>query len=219
MSSAFTGTKAAAGGLAGSGLMLAARYGIARGLFSNEAGMGSAPIIAAAARSRNPVRQALIASTATFWDTVVVCLITGLVLVSSLLKGGLPTESVSGGELTSLAFSRIPYLGRPILIFGIITFAYATILGWSYYGERCLEYLFGKISLFPYRFLWILVLVFAPVVRLELVWSISDALNALMAIPNLAAVLLLSGTVSRDTCYYLTHLDEPDPTPVPVRRR
>lgn len=219
VSSAFTGTKAAAGGLAGSGLMLAARYGIARGLFSNEAGMGSAPIIAAAARSRNPVRQALIASTATFWDTVVVCLITGLVLVSSLLKGGLPTESVSGGELTSLAFSRIPYLGRPILIFGIITFAYATILGWSYYGERCLEYLFGKISLFPYRFLWILVLVFAPVVRLELVWSISDALNALMAIPNLAAVLLLSGTVSRDTCYYLKHLDEPDPTPVPVRRR
>lgn len=220
LSSAFTRTDAVTGGLAGSGIMLAARYGIARGLFSNEAGMGSAPIIAAAARSRNPVRQALIASTATFWDTVVVCLITGLVLVSSLLRGGTAKITpLSGGELTSIAFSQIPYLGRPILIFGIITFAYATILGWSYYGERCLEYLFGKISLFPYRFLWILVLVFAPVVRLDLVWSISDALNALMALPNLIALLLLSNVISRDTRYYLKHLDETDPAPIPVWRR
>ena len=201
-------------------LMVAARYGIARGLFTNEAGMGSAPIIAAAARTRNPVRQALIASTATFWDTVVVCLITGLVLVSSILRGGsVPWDTLSGGELTTAAFSQIPYIGRPILIFGIITFAYATILGWSYYGERCLEYLFGKISLFPYRFLWILVLVFAPVVQLELVWSISDTLNALMAVPNLLAVLLLSGTIARDTRYYLRHLDERDDSLIPLRRK
>lgn len=212
LSSAFGSGRALGGGLAGSGMMLAARYGIARGLFTNEAGMGSAPIIAAAARTPNPVRQALIASTATFWDTVVVCLITGLVLVSSILRGGSTAwDTLSGGELTTAAFSQIPYIGRPILIFGIITFAYATILGWSYYGERCLEYLFGKISLFPYRFLWILVLVFAPVIKLELVWSISDTLNALMAVPNLLAVLLLSGTIARDTRYYLKHLDEKDP--------
>ena len=171
--------------------------------------MGSAPIIAAAARCRNPVRQALIASTATFWDTVVLCLITGLVLVSSLLP--MPAEPslvLSGGQLTSLAFSRIPVIGQPLLIFGIITFAFATILGWSYYGERCLEYLFGKTSLFPYRFLWIMVLVFAPVVRLELIWSISDTLNALMAIPNLIALLLLSDVIAEDTRYYLKKLEE-----------
>lgn len=220
LSSAFGSSRTIAGGFAGSGMMLAARYGIARGLFTNEAGMGSAPIIAAAARTRNPVRQALIASTATFWDTVVVCLITGLVLVSSILRGGsVPWDTLSGGELTTAAFSQIPYIGRPILIFGIITFAYATILGWSYYGERCLEYLFGKISLFPYRFLWILVLVFAPVVQLELVWSISDTLNALMAVPNLLAVLLLSGTIARDTRYYLRHLDERDNRLIPLRRK
>lgn len=220
LSSAFGSPRTMAGGLAGSGMMLAARYGIARGLFTNEAGMGSAPIIAAAARTPNPVRQALIASTATFWDTVVVCLITGLVLVSSILRGGdVSWDTLSGGELTTAAFSEIPYIGRPILIFGIITFAYATILGWSYYGERCLEYLFGKISLFPYRFLWILVLVFAPVVRLELVWSISDTLNALMAVPNLLAVLMLSGTIAKDTQYYLRHLDERDNSPIPLRRK
>lgn len=207
--SAFTKTGALAGGMAGSGILLAARYGIARGLFSNEAGMGSAPIIAAAARSRNPVRQALIASTATFWDTVVLCLITGLVLVSSLLgNNSLRAGAISGGELTSAAFSQLPLIGQPLLIFGIITFAFATILGWSYYGERCLEYLFGKTSLFPYRFLWIMVLVFAPVVQLELVWSISDTLNALMAIPNLIAILLLSDVIAKDTRYYLKHLDE-----------
>lgn len=215
LKSAFFETGSLAGGMAGSGIMLAARYGISRGLFSNEAGMGSAPIVAAAARSRNPVRQALIASTATFWDTVVVCLITGLVLVSSLLSGSASGASpeaapavLSGGSLASAAFSQIPCIGQPVLMTGVITFAYATILGWSYYGERCLEYLFGKLSLFPYRFLWILVIVFAPVLRLELVWNISDTLNALMALPNLLAILLLSGVIARDTRYYLKHLDE-----------
>ena len=202
--SAFTETGALAGGLTGSGFMLAARYGISRGLFTNEAGMGSAPIIAAAARTDSPVRQALISSTATFWDTAVVCLITGLVLVSSLLRPDffLPEGAGTGGGLTGIVFSQIPVVGTPVLIFGIITFAYATILGWSYYGERCLEYLFGRISMFPYRFLWIAVLVFAPVVRLDLVWGISDMLNALMALPNLTAVLLLSDVTARDTRSY-----------------
>ena len=194
---------AAAGGLVGSGLMMAARYGIARGLFSNESGMGSAPIVSAAAQTRNPVRQALVSSTGTFWDTVVVCLLTGLVLVSSILKN--PAIDVSnitdGGELSTLAFSQIPYLGPIILTVGIITFAYSTLLGWSYYGERCTEYLFGKRALIPYRILYLLVLTVAPMISLNLVWEAADTLNALMAIPNLIAVLLLSGRIARETKY------------------
>lgn len=210
---------AAAGGLVGSGLMIAARYGIARGLFSNESGMGSAPIVSAAAQTRNPVRQALVSSTGTFWDTVVVCLLTGLVLVSSILKN--PTIDVSnitdGGELSTLAFGQIPYLGPVILTVGIITFAYSTLLGWSYYGERCTEYLFGKRALIPYRILYLIVLTVAPMISLNLVWEAADTLNALMAIPNLVAVLLLSGRIARETRYYLNgRLDEVDDDDIPV---
>ena len=215
--SAFTEMPSIAGGLVGSGIMMAARYGIARGLFSNESGMGSAPIVAAAAQTRNPVRQALVSSTGTFWDTVVVCLMTGLVLVSSIIGNeSITATNLSGGELTTAAFSQIPYIGTPILVVGIITFAYSTILGWSYYGERALEYLFGKKALLPYRIAWIAVLITAPLIQLNLVWSIADTLNALMAIPNIIAVLLLSGTVAKDTKYYLKHLDEKDETPIPV---
>ena len=134
---------AAAGGLVGSGIMAAARYGVARGLFSNESGMGSAPIVAAAAQTKNPVRQALVSATGTFWDTVVVCLMTGLVLVSSIMKN--PSIDMSGvtdgGILTNMAFEQIPVVGPLILVVGIVTFAYSTILGWSYYGERGAEYL------------------------------------------------------------------------------
>ena len=217
--SAFTEVKSIAGGLVGTGIMMSARYGIARGLFSNESGMGSAPIVAAAAQTRNPVRQALVSATGTFWDTVVVCLMTGLVLVSSIIgNDAIIVATLEGGELTSAAFSQIPYIGQPILIVGIITFAYSTILGWSYYGERCLEYLAGKRGLIPYRMAWILVLVIAPVIQLELVWSIADTLNALMAIPNLIAVLLLSNVVVKETRHYLKHLDERDDTPIPVIR-
>ena len=210
---------AAAGGLVGSGLMIAARYGIARGLFSNESGMGSAPIVSAAAQTRNPVRQALVSSTGTFWDTVVVCLLTGLVLVSSILKN--PTIDVSnitdGGELSTLAFGQIPYLGPVILTVGIITFAYSTLLGWSYYGERCTEYLLGKRALIPYRILYLIVLTAAPMISLNLVWEAADTLNALMAIPNLVAVLLLSGRIVRETRYYLNgRLDEVDDDDIPV---
>lgn len=215
--SAFTEVRSIAGGLVGTGIMMSARYGIARGLFSNESGMGSAPIVAAAAQTRNPVRQALVSATGTFWDTVVVCLMTGLVLVSSIIgNDAISVATLEGGQLTSAAFGQIPYIGQPILVVGIITFAYSTILGWSYYGERCLEYLTGKKGLIPYRLAWILVLVIAPVIQLELVWDIADILNALMAIPNLIAVLLLSNVVAQETKHYLNHLDERDETPIPT---
>ena len=142
---------------------------------------------------------------------------TGLVLVSSIIgHDAINVANLSGGGLTNAAFSLIPYIGQPILIVGIITFAYSTILGWSYYGERCLEYLMGKRGVIPYRVAWIAVLVAAPVIQLELVWSIADTLNALMAVPNLIAVLLLSGVIARDTRYYLAHLDEKDKTPIPL---
>ena len=210
---------AALGGLAGAGIMMAARYGIARGLFSNESGMGSAPIVAAAAQTRNPVRQALISSTGTFWDTVVVCLMTGLVLVSSVLKNpDISLESIEGGKLTSAAFAQIPYIGTPILVVGIAAFAYSTILGWSYYGERCIEYLFGTKIIVPYRLLLLFVILVSPVITLNLVWDIADILNALMAIPNLIGVLLLSGVVAKETNYYLygKRLHEHDKTELPV---
>ena len=211
---------AAAGGLVGGGIRLALQYGVARGLFSNESGMGSAPIAAAAAKTKNPVRQALVSSTGTFWDTVVVCLMTGLVLVSTIMKNPAinADQIVDGGELTTLAFAQIPYFGPFILVVGIITFAYSTILGWAYYGERCVEYFAGKFGLIPYRVLYIAVALIAPVLALDLVWLIADILNALMAIPNLIAVLLLSPVIVRETKKYVNNLDAVDDTPVPVVR-
>lgn len=208
---------AAAGGLVGGGIMQALHYGVARGLFSNESGMGSAPIAAAAAQTRNPVRQALVSSTGTFWDTVVVCAMTGLVLVTSIMKNpSIDMGGISdGGILTSLAFEQIPILGPVILVLGIITFAFSTVLGWAYYGERCIEYFAGKKIMIPYRILYILVAVIAPVVSLNLIWLIADTLNALMAIPNLVAVLLLSPVVVAETKKYLNHIDEKDDTPIP----
>ena len=212
---------AAAGGLVGSGIMLAMRYGVARGLFSNESGMGSAPIAAAAAQTRNPVRQALVSSTGTFWDTVVVCLMTGLVLVSTIMKNPAinANEITDGGVLTSLAFDQIPIIGPLILVVGIISFAFSTILGWAYYGERCVEYFAGKKGLIPYRVLYIAVAVIAPVVALDVVWDIADILNALMAIPNLIAVLLLSPVIVKETKKYLDNLDAKDDTGIPVIKK
>ena len=209
---------AVAGGLVGQGIMMAARYGIARGLFSNESGLGSAPLVASAAQTRNPVRQALVSATGTFWDTVVVCLMTGLVLVTTIMRdNGIDMSTIkNGGQMTTAAFSQIPVLGPIILVIGIICFAYSTILGWSYYGERCAEYLFGKKALLPYKLLYIAVIVIAPVVALDLVWNIADILNAFMAIPNLVAVLALSGTIAKDTKYYLANLHEVDTTEIPV---
>ncbi len=209
---------AAAGGLVGSGIMAAMHYGVARGLFSNESGMGSAPIAAAAAQTRNPVRQALVSSTGTFWDTVVVCLMTGLVLVTTIMKNDTINigAGVDGGILTSLAFAQIPVVGPVILVVGIVCFAYSTILGWAYYGERCVEYFAGKKGLIPYRIIYVLVAAIAPIVALDLVWTIADILNALMAIPNLIAVLLLSPIVVKETKKYINNLDAKDDAEVPV---
>ena len=214
---AFADQGAVVGRLVGGGLRYAIQYGVARGLFSNESGMGSAPIAAAAARTKNPVRQALVSSTGTFWDTVVVCLMTGLVLVSTMLKNPDLLSTVdNGGQLTTMAFSQIPYFGPFILVVGIITFAYSTILGWAYYGERCVEYFAGKFGLIPYRVLYIAVALIAPVLALDLVWLIADILNALMAIPNLIAVLLLSPVIVKETKKYVNNLDAVDDTPISV---
>lgn len=196
---------AAAGGLTGSGIAMAMRYGIARGLFSNEAGMGSAPIAAAAAKTSSPVRQALVSSTATFWDTVVVCAITGLVLVSSIMKNPSIDMAVAGdgGLLTTMAFAQIPIVGPGILVIGIITFAFSTILGWAYYGECCARYLTGRHGLIFYRALYILTAAAAPVIQLNLVWMTADVLNALMVLPNLVSLLCMSDVIVRETRKYL----------------
>ena len=194
--------QAASGGFAGTSVMLAARYGISRGLFSNESGMGSAPIVAAAARTRNPVRQALVSSTGTFWDTVVICAITGVVIVSSILA--YPDISYTdGATLTKLAFDKIPYVGKPLLSFGLLTFAFSTILGWSYYGERAVEYLKGKSWMLVYRVLFIISIFAGSVANLDVVWNLSDCTNALMAIPNLISLLLLNGVIVHETRKYL----------------
>lgn len=217
--SAFTKTSAL-GGLVGYSVGAAVRYGISRGLFSNESGIGSAPIIAAAAQTKNPVRQALVSATGTFWDTVVLCLMTGLVLVSSIVKNDTISVTVlSGGELTSAAFAQIPYVGTPILVFGMVAFAFSTILGWSYYGERCAEYLFGVKAIQIYRIIYVAVLVAAPLISLNLIWEVGDILNALMAIPNLVALLLLRNVVRDETKRYINNLDARDDTePIVVER-
>ena len=194
--------QAASGGFAGTSVMLAARYGISRGLFSNESGMGSTPIVAAAARTRNPVRQALVSSTGTFWDTVVICAITGVVIVSSILA--YPDISYTdGATLTKMAFDKIPYVGKPLLSFGLLTFAFSTILGWSYYGERAVEYLKGKRWMLVYRVLFIISIFAGSVANLNVVWNLSDCTNALMAIPNLISLLLLNGVIVHETRKYL----------------
>lgn len=199
--SAFT-TKAAGGGFAGSTLIMAARYGIARGLFSNESGLGSAPIVAAAAQTRNPVRQALVSSTATFWDTVVICALTGLVITSSIIAYP-DIDYHNGAALTKVAFSKIPYIGAPLLTFGLSTFAFSTTLGWSYYGERCVEYLKGKRWMLFYRMIYIVSIFGGSVVNLALVWNLADCMNALMAIPNLLSLICLSGIIVHETRKYL----------------
>ena len=213
--------QAVAGGLVGRGVIAAAQAGMARGLFSNESGLGSAPLVASAAQTRNPVRQALVSSTGTFWDTVVVCLMTGLVLVSTVMKN--PAVDVAhmanGGEMTTAAFAQIPMLGPVILVFGIITFAYSTILGWSYYGERCAQYLLGSKAVLVYKLLFVAVVVVSPVVDLNVLWTIADILNAFMAIPNLVAVLLLSGVIASETRRYIDHLDDIDHSEIPLVKR
>jgi AGCS family alanine or glycine:cation symporter len=195
---AFTG-QAALGGFLGAGIREAIRYGIARGLFSNESGLGSAPIVAAAAMTRNPVRQALVSSTGTFWDTVVVCAMTGLVLVNS----GDWTEGLTGAALTKTAFAEFPLVGPAILSVGLLTFVFSTILGWSYYGEKAAEYLFGGRAVLPYRFLWVAAVMVGSVTSLRAVWAFADIANGLMAIPNLVSLIALSGVLVSETRTYL----------------
>ena len=199
--SAFT-ARAAGGGFVGTTVLMACRFGIARGLFSNESGLGSAPIVAAAAQTRNPVRQALVSSTGTFWDTVVVCAITGLVLVSSIVAHP-DIDHTQGAALTKAAFEKLPYVGSVILAVGIVTFAFSTILGWSYYGERAVEYLAGrharvrKYLIAVYRAVFIIAVFLGSVMSLSVVWNLADIANALVSI------LLLSGVIVRETKKYL----------------
>lgn len=198
VTSAFTG-QAAVGGFLGAGAREAIRYGIARGLFSNESGLGSAPIVAAAAMTKNSVRQALVSSTGTFWDTVVVCAMTGLVVVQS----GAWTEGLQGAALTRAAFSQLPVVGPAILAVGLFTFVYSTILGWSYYGEKSVEYLFGPRAVRPYRWLWVAAVLAGAVASAPAIWSFADVANGLMAVPNLVSLLALSGIVAGETRRYL----------------
>jgi AGCS family alanine or glycine:cation symporter len=177
----------------------AIRYGVARGLFSNESGLGSAPIVAAAAQTSDPVRQALVSSTGTFWDTVVVCAITGLTVVNSgQWMGGL-----SGAKLTRAAFDQFPIVGPIILAVGLLTFVFSTILGWAYYGEKAAEYLFGKKVIKPYRWLWVVFVFVGSVLSLQVVWTFADIANAMMAIPNLISLVVLSGVIVQETRRYL----------------
>ncbi|HWT27485.1 MAG TPA: amino acid carrier protein [Mobilitalea sp.] len=181
---------AVAGGFIGSSLRSAARYGIARGLFTNEAGLGSAAIAAAGAKTSHPSRQALISMSATFWDTVVICAITGLVIVTNLIKNPSSAQGYSYAELTTAAFNCIPY-GSKILGLSLIAFAIATLIGWSYFGEKAVEYLFGKSGISTYRLCYIVMIFIGSIMSLDLVWELTDLVNAFMALPNILCLLLL----------------------------
>jgi alanine or glycine:cation symporter, AGCS family len=193
---AFTGT-AATGGFAGASLASTIRYGVARGLFSNESGMGSAPIAAAAAKTNQPAKQALVSMTGTFIDTLVVCSLTALALSST----GVWVSGETGVALTLQAFSEgLPGLwGKVIVTIGTVTFAFSTILAWEYYGEKCFEYLFGEKYILFYRYAWVISVFIGAQIKLEMVWDFSDAMNALMAIPNLIGLVLLTRTLVMGT--------------------
>ena len=196
--SAFTG-HAAVGGFLGAGLKEAIRFGVARGLFSNESGLGSAPIVAAAAQTTNPVRQALVSASGTFWDTVVICLLTGLVLVNS----GQWLSGASGDQLTHAAFQAFPIVGPTILTIALFTFVYSTLLGWSYYGEKAVQYLFGVKSIRPYRLVWVGMVMLGSILQMDLLWSFADLANAFMAFPNLISLFALSPVIVAETRQYL----------------
>src|SRR4030066_880288 len=198
INSAFTG-QAAIGGFLGAGMKEAIRFGIARGLFSNESGLGSAPIVAAAAQTKHPVRQALVSLTGTFWDTVVVCAMTGLGIGNS----GAGVAGLNGASLTKAAFSDLPVIGPIVLTIGLLTFVFSTILGWSYYGEKAAEYLFGNKITKPYRWLWVGFVMIGSVLSLKAVWSFADITNALMAIPNLISLIALNKIIVKETDEYL----------------
>ena len=199
---AFNGT-AAAGGFAGAGVMLVLRSGIARGLYSNESGLGSAPIVAAAAKTKWPAEQGLISMTGTFIDTIIICTLTGL----SIVVSGEWMNGLNGAALTNAAFKdAFPVFGGYMLMIGLILFAFTTILGWNYYGERCMIYLCGTKGVLPYRVIFIILVASGAFLKLEAIWVLADIVNGLMAIPNLIALLALSGVVVRETAKYFDHL-------------
>jgi AGCS family alanine or glycine:cation symporter len=187
---AFTGT-AATGGFTGAAVAAAIRFGVARGIFSNEAGLGSAPIAHAAAKTNNPVQQGIVAMLGTFIDTIIVCSITGLIIITS----GAWTSGETGAPLSAMAFEQSLHYGNYLVTFGLILFAFTTLLGWSFYGEKCVQYLFGFEAIVVFRWLWVLAIPVGAVIQLSVVWTIADILNALMAIPNLIALLLLSPVI------------------------
>jgi AGCS family alanine or glycine:cation symporter len=190
---------AATGGFAGAAVWAAIRFGVARGVFSNEAGLGSAPIAHAAARTNSPVQQGVIAMLGTFIDTIIICSITGLVIIIS----GAWTSGATGASLSSVAFEQaLPSFGGYIVTFGLAIFAFTTLLGWSFYGEKCVQYLFGPKSITPFRVLWVIVVPIGAVSQLNFIWLAADTLNALMAVPNLIALLLLSPVVFKLTREY-----------------
>jgi AGCS family alanine or glycine:cation symporter len=200
MTDAFTGSAVAGGAL---GTVI--RYGVARGVFSNEAGLGTAPIAAAAAKTDQPAKQALVSMTGTFIDTIIVCSVTGIVLV----MGGMYTGGSTGAALTAQTFDRmLPGPGDWIVTIGLLFFAYSTILGWSYYGEKCAQYALGKWVVVPYRCLYTAFVMIGTVVSLDLVWAVSDVVNGLMAFPNLVGLLLLSGVVVKETRAFLMTLKD-----------
>ena len=204
LDSAFNAT-AAQGGFLGATVMLAMRSGVARGVFSNESGLGSAPIVAAAAKTKWAAEQGLISMTGTFIDTIVICTLTGL----SLVVTGVWCGDLNGAAMTESAFTMaFPAFGSLLLLVGLVLFAFTTILGWNYYGERCVEYLLGVKAILPYRIIFILLIACGPFLKLEEIWVLADIVNGLMAIPNLIALVALSGVVVAETKAYAKHLQE-----------
>lgn len=204
LNSAFTPT-AAQGGFLGATVMLAMRSGVARGVFSNESGLGSAPIVAAAAKTKWAAEQGLVSMTGTFIDTIIICTLTGL----SLVVSGVWCGPLNGAAMTESAFTMaFPAFGSMLLLVGLVLFAFTTILGWNYYGERCVEYLMGVKAILPYRIIFICLIACGPFLKLEEIWVLADIVNGLMAIPNLIALIALSGVVVAETKAYQKHLDE-----------
>ena len=196
---------AAAGGFLGSTVMLAMRSGIARGIFSNESGLGSAPIVAAAAKTKWSAEQGLVSMTGTFIDTIIICTMTGL----SLVVTGVWQGELNGAAMTDQAFCSVfPEWGSFILMIGLVLFAFTTILGWNYYGERCVEYLMGVKAILPYRIIFVGLIACGPFLKLEAIWILADIVNGLMAIPNLLALLALTGVVVAETKAYMKHVEE-----------
>lgn len=197
-SSAFSGT-AATGGFAGAAVWAAIRFGVARGVFSNEAGLGSAPIAHAAAQTDDPVRQGMIAMLGTFIDTILVCTMTALVIILT----GAWTSGETGASLSALAYGQGIAGGNYIVTIGLVIFAFTTLIGWSYYGERCAEYIFGTAIIIPYRIVWVVAVMTGALIKLNFVWLLADVMNGFMAIPNLIALALLSPVIFKVTKEYL----------------